>query len=95
MLTEVCICSYFNVINHDPPLLIISCSKPGPGKDKDTAANIKLNKTFTVNIISEPFVESANWTSVNAPRDVDEWFGSGLTQEKSVGSQSDFALRSP
>jgi len=76
--------SYFNVINHDPPLLIVSCSKPGPGKDKDTAANIKLSKTFTVNIISEPFVEGANWCSVNAPREVDEWFGSGLTMEKST-----------
>ncbi|KAG9009402.1 hypothetical protein FRB94_012059 [Tulasnella sp. JGI-2019a] len=76
--------SYFNVIGHDPPLLIISCSKPGPDKDKDTAANIRANKTFTVNIISEPFVDNANWTSVNAPRDVDEWFGSGLTMEKST-----------
>ncbi|KAG8864461.1 hypothetical protein FRB96_004964 [Tulasnella sp. 330] len=77
--------------NTDPPLLIISCTKPGPGKDKDTAVNIRVNKTFTVNIISEPFADNANWTSVNAPRDVDEWFGSGLTQEKSLWKDIDLA----
>jgi hypothetical protein len=41
-------------------------------------------KGFTVNIISEPFVEAANWTSVDAPAEVDEWIGSGLTREPSV-----------
>lgn len=34
---------------------------------------------FTVNLISEPFIEAANWTSVDAPADVSEWALSGLT----------------
>lgn len=42
-------------------------------------------KTFTVNILSEPFIEAANWTSTDAPEEVDEWVGSGLTKEPSVG----------
>jgi len=74
--------SYFNVVNSAPPILAVSFSN-SPTKSKDTCANILSTKTFTVNIISEPFVEGANWCSVDAPRDVDEWYGSGLTKEKS------------
>jgi len=53
-------------------------------KEKDTSENIRATKGFTVNIISEPFVTNANFTSIDAPEDVDEWIGSGLTREPSV-----------
>jgi len=77
--------SYFNVINSDPPLLMVSFSKPaGSTNFKDTAMNILATKQFTVNIISDPFIQNANWTCVNAPPDVDEWIGSGLTPEPST-----------
>ncbi|TFY59011.1 hypothetical protein EVJ58_g6048 [Rhodofomes roseus] len=56
----------------------------GPQRLKDTAGNIKATKAFTVNIISEPFVEAANVTSVDAPEGVSEWPISGLTKEKSI-----------
>lgn len=35
-------------------------------------------------MISEPFVTNANFTSIDAPEDVDEWIGSGLSREASV-----------
>lgn len=54
------------------------------GSPKDTAKNIMETKEFTVNIIAEPFVEAANFTSVEAPKEIDEWVGSGLTREPSV-----------
>ena len=47
-----------------------------------------------VNLISEPFVEAANVTSVEAPADVSEWDISGLTQEPSVSGRIDIRLRS-
>jgi len=75
--------SYFNVINSDPPLIMVSFSR-GSTNFKDSAMNIQATKEFTVNIISEPFIQNANWTCVNAPPDVDEWIGSGLTQEPST-----------
>jgi hypothetical protein len=34
--------------------------------------------------MSEPFIEAANITSVDAPADVDEWDISGLTRSTSV-----------
>ncbi|KAH9830591.1 uncharacterized protein C8Q71DRAFT_862343 [Rhodofomes roseus] len=75
--------SWFNMVSHYPPLVSISCSD-GPQRLKDTAGNIKATKAFTVNIISEPFVEAANVTSVDAPEGVSEWPISGLTKEKSI-----------
>ena len=39
---------------------------------------------FVVNIISEPFIELADATSIDAPPDVSEWSFSGLTKLPSV-----------
>ncbi|KAF4598537.1 hypothetical protein EYR38_006941 [Pleurotus pulmonarius] len=50
-----------------------------PRRPKDTRENILSTKKFTVNIISDDFIEAANSTSVEAPADVDEWLISGLT----------------
>ena len=53
-------------------------------RPKDTRNNILNTQEFTVSIISEPFVEAANSTSVESPADHDEWIFSGLTKESSV-----------
>ncbi|EPT00533.1 hypothetical protein FOMPIDRAFT_1036692 [Fomitopsis schrenkii] len=74
----------FRKVSHHPPVVSISCSNNGPRGLKDTPANIKATKGFTVNIISEPFIEGANSTAIDAPEDVSEWPISGLTKEKSV-----------
>ncbi|KIJ39486.1 hypothetical protein M422DRAFT_175244 [Sphaerobolus stellatus SS14] len=75
--------SYFSMVSHHPPLVSISFLHPRH-KEKDTSENIRATKAFTVNIISEPFVANANFTSIDAPADVDEWIGSGLTKEPST-----------
>ncbi|KAG1908711.1 uncharacterized protein F5891DRAFT_1180250 [Suillus fuscotomentosus] len=54
------------------------------GSLKDTTANLKNGQGFTVNIISEAFVENANATAVDAPPNFDEWALSGLTKEKCI-----------
>ncbi|KAJ3748824.1 hypothetical protein DFH05DRAFT_1474377 [Lentinula detonsa] len=74
--------SYFSMISHNPPLLSVSFSL-SPRRPKDTRENILATKEFTVNIISEHFIEAANVTAVEAPADVDEWIISGLTMEPS------------
>ncbi|KAI0363392.1 hypothetical protein BV20DRAFT_975745 [Pilatotrama ljubarskyi] len=76
--------SWFNQVTHNPPIISVSCSASAQGGLKDTASNIKATKGFTVNIISEPFVENANVTSLDAPADVSEWPLSGLTKEPST-----------
>ncbi len=75
--------SYFTMANHDPPVVVVSFTHPPP-KDgqsslKETCQNILDTKQFVANLISESFVEAANYTSVDAPKDVSEWALSGLT----------------
>ncbi|CAM1505233.1 Fc.00g108700.m01.CDS01 [Cosmosporella sp. VM-42] len=72
--------SYFNMVNHDPPLFVIGIAS-GLGNAKDTLRNLVESKECVINIISEYFLEAANSTSTNAPYGVSEWDVSGLTPE--------------
>ncbi|KAJ3260245.1 Protein tilB [Boothiomyces macroporosus] len=74
--------SYFNVVCHDPPTLMVSINYQG-GQPKDTLKNIMQNSEFVVNMMSECFVESANHASGNFPYEVSELDQSGLTILKS------------
>ncbi|WWC88130.1 uncharacterized protein L201_003034 [Kwoniella dendrophila CBS 6074] len=76
--------SYFNACGHNPPIIMVSVTA-GKHEDgwKDTNHNIKTNKEFCVSIISETFLEAANYTAIDAPPEVDEWALSGLTQRSS------------
>lgn len=74
--------SYFNVINHDPPLFIIGIAS-SMAEAKDTLRNIIDTKEAVINIISEPILEAANSTSINAPFGAPEWDVSGLTRDYS------------
>ncbi|CAE6510611.1 unnamed protein product [Rhizoctonia solani] len=75
--------SYFSMVSHNPPLVSVSFTH-GPTRRKDSSVNIRETKQFTVNIISEPWVEGANWTSTDAPYETEEWVGSGLTKTEST-----------
>ena len=70
--------SYFNMINHDPPLFTIGYAG-GFDKAKDSLTNLTESGECVINIISEHFIEAANATSVNAPYGESEWSLSGLT----------------
>ncbi|KZT04584.1 flavo protein oxygenase [Laetiporus sulphureus 93-53] len=70
--------SYFSLLAHDPPMVGVSFAI-FQGIGKNTRDNILATKTFTVNIISEPFLDAANACSIDAPPEVDEWLVSGLT----------------
>jgi len=53
-------------------------------REKDTLRNIKDTKGFTVNIVSEAWVEQANAASVNAPVGFSEWKMTGLSKVDSI-----------
>ncbi|KAI9660455.1 MAG: hypothetical protein M1821_009805 [Bathelium mastoideum] len=69
--------SYFQVINHDPPIFTIGYAG-GWDRAKDSLRNLTDTGECTINIISEHFLEAANATSINAPYGVSEWALSGL-----------------
>lgn len=74
--------SYFNMVNHDPPVFTIGFSG-GFAAAKDSLKNVTESKECVINIISEHYVEAANSASVNAPYGVSEWALSGLTPAES------------
>jgi len=77
-------------VAYHPPIVSVSFTRIF----KNTRDNILATKEFVVNLISEPFVEAASGTSVEAPAGVSEWDISGLTQEPSVSGRGDVRLYS-
>ncbi|KAG2035297.1 hypothetical protein BDR03DRAFT_923034 [Suillus americanus] len=76
--------SWFNTVTTYPPIISFGCNNNALGGLKDTAANLKHSQGFSVNIVSEPFIENANSTAIDAPPGFDEWSISGLTKAKCV-----------
>jgi flavin reductase (DIM6/NTAB) family NADH-FMN oxidoreductase RutF len=74
--------SYFNLMNHDPPIFVLGFAG-GMDKAKDTLKNLLDTKECTINIITEEYIEAANYTSINAPDGISEWSFSGLHGAKS------------
>ncbi|KAH8164138.1 hypothetical protein CIB48_g4133 [Xylaria polymorpha] len=69
--------SYFQVVDHDPPMFIVSFSSR-PGRMKDTYQNLKDTGECVINTVSENMIEAVNATSIDAPRNISEWDLSGL-----------------
>jgi len=74
--------SYFNLVNHDPPLFVLGFSG-GFDRPKDSLKNLVATKECVLNIISEDFIEAANYCSLNAPAGISEWGFAGLHPAKS------------
>jgi flavin reductase (DIM6/NTAB) family NADH-FMN oxidoreductase RutF len=70
--------SYFQVINHDPPLFTVGHSG-GFDNAKDSLTNLSETGECVISIISEHYIEAANACSINAPYGESEWSLSGLT----------------
>ncbi|KAK9311315.1 hypothetical protein V1524DRAFT_450372 [Lipomyces starkeyi] len=71
------------MVNHEPPVFCIGFAL-GRIAMKDTLSNILETRQLTLNVISEWFVEAANFTSTNPPKEISEWDLSGLTQSPSI-----------
>lgn len=75
--------SYFSLLNHEPPIFSLGIS----GNQqylKDTCKNLRETRECTINLISEWFIEAANYSSINAPYGTSEWELSGLTPLEST-----------
>ncbi|THV07155.1 hypothetical protein K435DRAFT_644183 [Dendrothele bispora CBS 962.96] len=76
--------SFFNAVTPYPPLISYAANRVGGARFKDSAENVKATKEFTVNIISVPWAEQANFASVDPPADISEWELTGLTKLEST-----------
>jgi flavin reductase (DIM6/NTAB) family NADH-FMN oxidoreductase RutF len=64
--------SFFNAFAGDPPVIGIGIGSHGPGRAKDTRANIQETGQFVVNLVSEEMAEAMNVTAIEFDADVDE-----------------------
>lgn len=71
--------SYFNVMSHDPPHVVI-----GSSGRKDTLTNIEATGELVVNVTTEHVLEQMNASSVDAPSTVDELELVGVTTRPSA-----------
>lgn len=69
--------SYFQVIDHDPPILVIGFSAR-KGRLKDTRRNLVETGEGVISIVSEHMIEAVNATSLDIPYGVSEWDLSGF-----------------
>jgi flavin reductase (DIM6/NTAB) family NADH-FMN oxidoreductase RutF len=56
--------SLFNVVSHDPPVLMIAVLPHPEGRLKDTAANIYATREFVVNLVPRSMAEAMNITNM-------------------------------
>lgn len=64
--------SFFNVMGHDPPVVVLGIERHGDRGLKDTAANILATKEFVVNLVSESMAEAMSACSQDVSSHVDE-----------------------
>lgn len=70
--------SLFNVVSHDPPVVMIAVLPHPEGRLKDTAANIFATREFTINLVSRSMAEAMNITNIDAPPGTNELGLAGL-----------------
>lgn len=69
--------SYFQVINHNPPMFIAAFPSR-PGEINDTFRNLKETGECVINTVSEDMIEAVHASSIEAPSGVSEWDITGL-----------------
>lgn len=75
--------SYFQVVDHDPPMFIVSFSSRF-GPVKDTYKNLKETGECVINTVSENMIEAVSASSIDAPYGLSEWDITGLTEAPST-----------
>ncbi len=76
--------SFFNAVNDDPPVFIVSISDRDDGSPKDTVKNVLETGEFVVNILSEDLLGKMVITGSDFPPEVDEFKEAGLTPDPSL-----------
>jgi flavin reductase (DIM6/NTAB) family NADH-FMN oxidoreductase RutF len=71
--------SFFNVVSHEPPLLVLGVQPRAPGSDKDTVRNIRETGVFVVNMVDLALAEGMLLCGLDPGPGVDEIALAGLT----------------
>jgi flavin reductase (DIM6/NTAB) family NADH-FMN oxidoreductase RutF len=64
--------SLFNVVSHDPPVVMIAVLPHPERRLKDTATHIFATREFVVNLVPRSMAEAMNITNIDAPPGTNE-----------------------
>ncbi|RXH39467.1 flavin reductase family protein [Bradyrhizobium zhanjiangense] len=70
--------SFFNVLGHEPPTVVLGLLRHPQRGLKDTAQNIVEMGEFAVHLVPRQMAEAMNATAVDAPSEIDEIEIAGL-----------------
>jgi flavin reductase (DIM6/NTAB) family NADH-FMN oxidoreductase RutF len=70
--------SLFNVVSHDPPVVMVAVLQHPEKRLKDTAANIFATREFVVNLVPRSMAQAMNITNIDAPPGRNELTLAGL-----------------
>ena len=87
--------SLFNVVSHDPPVVMIAVLPHPDGRLKDTAANIFATREFVVNLVPRSMAEAMNITNIDAPPGTNELTLAGLDAAPSTSIKPPQIASSP
>jgi flavin reductase (DIM6/NTAB) family NADH-FMN oxidoreductase RutF len=76
--------SYFNLMGHNPPVVVFAPGNRTADLPKDTPGNIAQHPEFVVNLVDEAIAERMNICAVDFPPGVNELEQAGLTTAPSV-----------
>lgn len=71
--------SFFNVMSHEPPIVVLGIEQRRADTPKDTVANIRITKDFVVNLVDMRIAEAMNVCAIDFDAGVDEFKEAGLT----------------
>ena len=88
--------SFFNAVAYTPPQVMFAASfKPNTNTYKDSVENILKTKEFVVNFVTIAMSEKMNLSSIDAHRDIDEFYFSKIKKRKSKKVQPFSVADSP
>lgn len=76
--------SFFNVFGEAPAVVGFSILHRSPDDPKDTGRNVRTQKEFVVNLVSDENLGQMNISAIEFPPDVDEFAEAGLKTAPSV-----------
>ena len=88
--------SFFNAVAYTPPQVMFAASfKPSTNVYKDSVENILKTKEFVVNFVTNAMSQKMNLSSIDAPKDIDEFDFSKIKKRKSKKVKPFSVLNSP
>jgi flavin reductase (DIM6/NTAB) family NADH-FMN oxidoreductase RutF len=70
--------SFFNMVGHAPPIVVIAVGDERSGEPKHTAKNIAATREFVVNLVMEELAQAMNVTATDFPPTLSELDAVGL-----------------